>query len=235
MRTLILYLSLLLIGLLPLLSACDSASPDLAGPELASAVRGGQERVAVCHYDADADAFKLITVAAPAVEAHLRQGGALPGTNGLDENCQPTEPPPTCTVGADVPGQQGYIYDEACEPVLATCPCSYAGLPDSGRDEMIFEYFLTGTWNERATNFSPGGSGNSATVGFSSYGTNYEGVCVNRINFEHVEQAALSSIAQAEACRVALYALNDGWCFSSDERDNSNDLCEETYFETFGE
>ena len=46
-------------------------------------------KVDVCHWDADQGAFKLLNISEKALKAHLKQGGVLPGTNGLDENCNP--------------------------------------------------------------------------------------------------------------------------------------------------
>ena len=47
------------------------------------------EKVSVCHWDADNEQYKLIRISERALDAHLAQGGALPGTEGLDENCNP--------------------------------------------------------------------------------------------------------------------------------------------------
>ena len=46
-------------------------------------------KVDVCHWDGDEGTFKLINISEKALKAHLKQGGVLPGTNGLDENCDP--------------------------------------------------------------------------------------------------------------------------------------------------
>jgi hypothetical protein len=118
------------------LAACDAADPaSQLGPDAAAqaasgiatlhvdaatghATRGRQERVDVCHYDADADAYKLITVAAPALAAHLRQGGGVPG-------------------GA-VPNQEGYVFDDTCQPVPMgpyTCETVY-GVDGLGRPTL---------------------------------------------------------------------------------------------------
>ncbi|HSJ24757.1 MAG TPA: PA domain-containing protein [Longimicrobiales bacterium] len=82
-------------------SACDA--PDTMSFDDAAAFnRGGPERSVVCHYDADADMYKPLTLPAPAVDAHLRHGDALPGDRLPDDSgvfgpaCEeiPDPPPP---------------------------------------------------------------------------------------------------------------------------------------------
>ena len=103
------------------LAGCDAAGPDpaTAGPATADAravggfttvrmsgdgpvVTGRPAKVAVCHYDDDAGAFRLIEVGAPALPAHVRHGDGVPG-------------------GA-VPGQEGSTFDAACAPVAVDPP-----------------------------------------------------------------------------------------------------------------
>ena len=56
-----------------------------------------QARVTICHREGNGS-FHAITVAAPAVEAHLAHGDAVAGTAELDENCEPSgTPQPTET------------------------------------------------------------------------------------------------------------------------------------------
>jgi hypothetical protein len=90
------------------LAACDTADPTYeAGLDAAARPDGaGMAKVSVCHYDADAGTYHLIVIAAPAVAAHLAQGGGIPG-------------------GA-VPGQAGYIFDADCQPI----PDPLGGLPN---------------------------------------------------------------------------------------------------------
>ena len=55
----------------------------------AAAKRGGQPKIAVCHWDEDVEVFKLIQVAAPAQAAHMAHGDEVPGGVVLDEYCEP--------------------------------------------------------------------------------------------------------------------------------------------------
>lgn len=48
----------------------------------------GQPKVGICHLDEYGN-YQLISVADPAVQAHMAHGDAIPGTNGVDANCEP--------------------------------------------------------------------------------------------------------------------------------------------------
>ena len=62
-------------------------------------------KMSICHYDADAGAFKLISVGAPAYNAHVRHGDGVPG--------------------GEVPTQEGFTFDEACRPItIAPFTCT---------------------------------------------------------------------------------------------------------------
>lgn len=76
-------------------STLTSALDDEA-PAVSLAANGGQNKTEVCHLDEDSNAFKLITIADPAFDAHLAHGDGVPG-------------------GA-VPGQSGFVFDENCIP-----------------------------------------------------------------------------------------------------------------------
>lgn len=58
--------------------------------------RSGKNKVEVCHYDADADVFSLISIADPAFDAHITHGDGVPG--------------------GDVPGQANFTFDDTCQP-----------------------------------------------------------------------------------------------------------------------
>lgn len=125
--------------LLPLaLAGCDAAGPDPATADArpdagfttvrmsgdGPAVRGRQDKVAVCHSDDDGT-FRLIEVGAPALPAHIRHGDGAPG-------------------GA-VPGRPGFVFDEACAPVpaaLFTCTTE-AGVDAEGRNTLIVTVLVT--------------------------------------------------------------------------------------------
>jgi hypothetical protein len=195
------------------LAGCDAADPTAdAALTVASRPDGaGMARVAVCHYDADAGTFHLITIAAPALPAHLRHGDGLPG-------------------GA-VPGPEGYVFDEACQPIAAaaTCPCSFEDLGEEGEGGAI-----------REVGFGSGSRMTSLRITENLLSVTYSpldievGTCSIAPGGITVELKAVYSVAQAEACRVALYDLSDGSCLSDNFADSTHDLCGETYFETFG-
>lgn len=97
-RTLVLGLSLLVVSITVL--ACDRESPTAPEPPVAelvtvsaevgaSSLRGGQPKVDVCHYDADADLYFMINIAEPAVEAHLAHGDGFPDSLEFDADCNP--------------------------------------------------------------------------------------------------------------------------------------------------
>ena len=56
-----------------------------------AAKRGGKTKVALCPWDADEEVFKRITVAEPAVSAHVSHGDEIPGGDLLDANCKSGE------------------------------------------------------------------------------------------------------------------------------------------------
>lgn len=117
--------SLVLAALLVGMAGCDAAGPSLetsqAGPLADARPSDGflvrtldgrtgqstehrQERMAVCHYDADAGTYERIEVGAPALDAHLRHGDGLPG--GVVEGADvPSTFGDDCTVTPDAPPQ----------------------------------------------------------------------------------------------------------------------------------
>lgn len=81
-------------GPIILLAACEDASPD-AIVGVTAAV--GRATVAVCHYDADANAYHRIGIADMAIPAHRAHGDAVPGEA--------------------VPTEEGYYFSGACVPL----------------------------------------------------------------------------------------------------------------------
>ncbi len=59
-------------------------------------------RTTICHLTGNGG-FRLISVAPPALPAHMAHGDAMPGTNGLDDNCASTGPGATPTA-TQIPG-----------------------------------------------------------------------------------------------------------------------------------
>lgn len=74
----------------------DSSTLTSSLEEEGPLARSGQNKIDVCHYDADADEYFLINIAEPALKAHIAQGGGVPG--------------------GDVPGLAYHTFDEACQP-----------------------------------------------------------------------------------------------------------------------
>lgn len=102
-------LSLVLLAAVVALGCADSQSsptaPDLSADGLAVTTEGnGQTKIDICHVTGN-DEYMKINVAAPAVPAHEAHGDAQ--------------------VGAAVPDQPGFVFDDSCTPVAAgpTCPC----------------------------------------------------------------------------------------------------------------
>ncbi|CAN5764813.1 hypothetical protein BH23GEM7_BH23GEM7_41500 [soil metagenome] len=91
--------TLLLVPLaLTALAGCqDHELPTESADVGAIAFNQGQSKSAVCHYDADAGSYALISVANAALPAHVEHGDASPGEA--------------------VPNMPGFEFDEACQPV----------------------------------------------------------------------------------------------------------------------
>jgi hypothetical protein len=66
--------------------ACDAPDGATSFDGDAAFSKGGPERSVVCHYDADADTWSPLTLPAPAVQAHLGHGDALPGDRLPDDS-----------------------------------------------------------------------------------------------------------------------------------------------------
>ena len=80
-----------------LLTACDAVAPSGLNAGGESFIR--QPKVEVCHLDDDTGDYRLIEVAAPALDAHLEHGDA--------------------PAGEPVPNQDGFEFDETCQPVAS--------------------------------------------------------------------------------------------------------------------
>jgi hypothetical protein len=66
--------------------ACDAPDAATSFDSAVAFSKGGPERAVVCHYDADADTWSPLTLPAPAVQAHLGHGDALPGDRLPDDS-----------------------------------------------------------------------------------------------------------------------------------------------------
>ena len=96
------------------------------------AIQAKADKVAICHVDGKGS-YKLIHVAAKAVDAHMGHGDARPGDPGFDENCaqvpilspgcQAANIPPTLVTG-DQPLLIGPGAFDAGETISVTNPSS---------------------------------------------------------------------------------------------------------------
>lgn len=101
MKTTKLYLTLLLVSAALFMYSCESVTNSV--PQDEEILTQGMElsgssktKVDVCHYDAETDAYQLITIADPAVDAHINHGDAQPGDA--------------------VPTMEGFEFDDTCTP-----------------------------------------------------------------------------------------------------------------------
>ncbi|MBT4496941.1 MAG: formylglycine-generating enzyme family protein [Gemmatimonadetes bacterium] len=80
------------VACLALIIGCAADKPTQPGGDvLAPAAKGakkGKSKVSICHIDEEG-VFHLISVAEPAVDAHLAHGDEIAGGDVLDENCEP--------------------------------------------------------------------------------------------------------------------------------------------------
>ena len=96
-----LYLTLLLVSAALFMYSCESVTNSV--PQDDEILTQGMDltgssktKVDVCHYDAETDAYQLITIADPAVDAHINHGDAQPGDA--------------------VPTMEGFEFDDTCTP-----------------------------------------------------------------------------------------------------------------------
>ena len=93
MRRSFAFAALLLAGPLFLLAGCDAADPSTASDfDLPAA--NAAAKLDVCHYTPRTDTYDLRSITIKSLLRHLSHGDIEPGTNGLDENCQPAAPGP---------------------------------------------------------------------------------------------------------------------------------------------
>jgi hypothetical protein len=190
------------------LAGCDAADP-AADAGLTAAARpdgAGMARVAVCHYDADADAYKLIVIAEPAVAAHLAQGGALPGTNGLDEACQPVAS-------------------------AATCPCSYAALTEAN---FIDEWGYTDDDLNIRLTYLFGSTGSGRVRYDTSFGGACMTSDVDEDAFEHKTFSSVAEAEACRLVLYDLNTGSAGLGICNTEESDTGELCGVSYFVTFG-
>jgi hypothetical protein len=95
-----LYLVLLMVSVTLFLYSCDSVTDsaqqnDIQSQGLTTDSNARKAKVDVCHLD-DEGNYKLLSIAGPALQAHLDHGDGVPG--------------------GDVPDMEGYQFDETCTP-----------------------------------------------------------------------------------------------------------------------
>jgi|GEM_PF-1120580 len=96
-----LYLTLLLVSAALFMYSCESVTNSVPQDEEIFTLgmtmeSSAQTKVDVCHYDAETDAYELINIADPAVDAHIKHGDAQPGDA--------------------VPTMEGFEFDDTCTP-----------------------------------------------------------------------------------------------------------------------
>lgn len=101
MKTTKLVLTLLLAPATLFLYSCESVTnsdpqdDDILTQEMPLNSSSKQAKVEACHLD-DEGNYKLLSIAEPALKAHLKHGDGVPG--------------------GDVPGMEGFVFDETCTP-----------------------------------------------------------------------------------------------------------------------
>ena len=130
-----LYLTLLLVSAALFMYSCESVTNSVPQDEEIFTLgmtmeSSAQTKVDVCHYDAETDAYELINIADPAVDAHIKHGDAQPGDA--------------------VPTMEGFEFDDTCTPksvvvVVEMTACfaealnDFLTLPLVPVDDLIFE------------------------------------------------------------------------------------------------
>ena len=186
------------------LAACDSAAPETT----TAAVTHAAAKTEVCHATgSETNPYELITVADAAYPAHVEHGDASPGEA--------------------VPGQEGFVFDDACQPV-ATCPCfdaedlaalTFVGFSDNASGDGRTTTLL---------NLRPGQTPPFDLIieAGAVVGTNDSGALICALIEDDVSVSQEEGIApaQAEACRVLIYDAADDEGLTCD-----GDACGQSY------
>ena len=169
-RSLPLFLAFLALGAC---SDIDPTSPDLAPSDLEAAK---QAKVGVCHYSADdGGSFHLISIAAPAVAAHMAHGDGLPGSpqpgnaGWFTDDCGTLAVMliPSTTIEYGTFGGGGGAVFAADE-----CPAGSVGTGFSGNAESYFGW--AALWNLSLTCRELNGDGTlGAVTNLPSHASNY--------------------------------------------------------------
>ena len=126
------YLALLFVSVIFTLYSCDSITDSSQPNEIQSQnltidSDAKKDKVPVCHLTGNDD-YILISIAEPALKAHIKHGDAQPGD--------------------PVPDMNGYIFDDNCEPILVIPACFKEILDDINDDNFAFEDY---NWNRILT------------------------------------------------------------------------------------
>ena len=133
------YLGLLLVSVTLFFYSCESVTDStqqnkIQSQDLTIDNNAKKAKVDVCHLD-DEGNYKLISIADPALDAHLNHGDGVPR--------------------GEVPGQPNYEFDETCTPELVeNIPDCFADARDdviaiAPISELVFEKYSN--WTETST------------------------------------------------------------------------------------
>lgn len=136
------------LALLLLLAACDTVEAPQVAPDEASAEASfvKQAKVNVCHLG-DSGEYVKITVAQPAVDAHLKHGDDFAGREVLDEYCQPIPPICPCLVSPPLPsefeGEYNFVEQNDLTSTASEFRLSLRYFGDSGEINSA-DFYVTG-------------------------------------------------------------------------------------------
>jgi hypothetical protein len=184
--------------------ACDSGSPLATDPESPPTMLAfAMARLPVCHLTSSAtNEYVAIEVAEPAFDVHIAHGDVA--------------------IGGPVPGLEDLVFDDACQPVAAACPCFDAAdlaLLDLGLAEPDF-FDSLGLDGARLTTLSTQSLSFGPTIIYDTSNGDV-GFC----GLDPIFQEDLTR-AETEACRVLIYdeAADRGLACVGD-------ACGSTYFD----